>query len=129
MVTSAVLRWRNADNLAEARAEGTERRAPNSDASRGYRIPLPQKSLCSFDTPGHQIGIRRFTVCGPEFAREMCGRHMSGTRHGRDVERLRVAAVYEIAGSTKVNKGGDFLWCHAGFKRSAGGSTKYSQRP
>jgi hypothetical protein len=41
------------------------------------------------------------------------GRHERGTRHGRDIEGLRVVAVYEVARPAQVHEVGDLLWRHA----------------
>jgi len=41
-------------------------------------------------------------------------RHERGTSHGRDIERLRVVAIDEVARPAQVHEVGDLLGRHAG---------------
>ena len=113
VVARAVLRRRLADDLGEARAERAERRTTDGDAGVGDRHPLTQEGLRTLDASRHEIGVGRLAVRRTELAREVRGRHERGTRHGRDIERLRVVAVHEVARPAQVHEVGDLLRRHA----------------
>ena len=113
VVAGAVLRRRLADDLGEARTERAERRATDCDAGVGDRHRLTQKSLRPLDPTCHEVGVRSLAIRRPELAREMSGRHERGSRHRRDVEGLRVAAVHEVARPAQVNEVGNLLRRHA----------------
>ncbi len=97
VVTPSVLRRRLPHDLRESRAKRPERRATHREARVGDRHPLPQQRFGAFDAPGHQVRVRRFSVRSTEFPREMRRRHERRASHRRDVERLRVLAVDEVA--------------------------------
>jgi hypothetical protein len=73
----------------------------------------PQQGFRSLDAPCHEVGVRRFAIRGAELAREMGGRHVRGTRHGRDIEGLRVLAVDEVTRPAQVREVSDLLRRHA----------------
>ena len=75
--------------------------------------PLTQKRLGPLDASRHEIGVGRLAIGGPELAREVRRRHECGTRHGRDIEGLRVVAVDEVARPAQVLEVGDLLRRHA----------------
>ena len=58
----------------------------------------------------YEYGVSPYA--GAELAREVRGRHERGTRHRRDVERLRVLAVHEVARPAQVREVGDLLRRH-----------------
>jgi hypothetical protein len=106
MVTMAVPRGRHADDLGEARTERAQRRAADSHAGVGDRLPLAQKSLRSLDASRHEIGVGSLAVRRTELAREVCGRHECGTRHCRDIEGLRVVTVYPVTRPAQLHEVG-----------------------
>lgn len=112
VVAGAVLRRRLPNDFGEPRAERAERRAPDGDAGVGDRTPLAQESHGALDASRHQVGVGSLPIRPTELAREVRGRHQRGACHRRDVERLRVVAVDEVACPAQVHEVGDLLRRH-----------------
>src|SRR5919108_2075058 len=80
---------RHTDQLGEASAEGTERRAADGEADLGDAEVAPtQQGHGALDAPRHEIGVRRLAVGELELAAEMPGRHVDAPGQCLDVERL-----------------------------------------
>jgi hypothetical protein len=86
---------------------------PTATQGVGDRDPLTKRSLGALDASRHEIGVGRLAIRRTELAREVCGRHERGTGHGRDIEGLRVVAVYEVARPAHVHEIDDLLRRHA----------------
>ena len=89
---------RHPDQLGKAGAEGTQGRATDLETNVGdASVAPPQQGHRTFDSPCHQIAVRRFSVGEPELAAEVPGRHVRGAGERLDVERLRVLPVDAVA--------------------------------
>ena len=113
VVMRAVPRRCLTDDLGEARAERPERSTADGDTGIGNGHSLPEKGLGALDATRHQIAVRGLAIGRTELAREVCGRHERRTRHRRDIERLCVLAVDEVACPTQMGQVGQFLRRHA----------------
>src|SRR3954447_9196587 len=60
---------RHADQVAEATAEGAQRRAADREADLGdAEVTTTQQSHRALDAPRHQVAVRRLAVGEPELA-------------------------------------------------------------
>lgn len=91
---------RDSDQLGESGAECTERIESNLETDVGdAEISTPQQRHGTLDAPGHQIGVRGFTVCSLKFPTEVAGRHVCSRGkiiHSQGVGELPVDAVTDF---------------------------------
>src|SRR5664279_4686432 len=67
---------RHTDQVAEATAEGAQRRAADREADLGdAEVATTQQRHRALDAPRYQIGVGRLAVGAPELATEVPGRH------------------------------------------------------
>lgn len=98
----AICAGRYPDEFREARTERTQRRAPDFEAHFGHReFPTTQQRHRTLDPSGHEIRVRRFTICAPKLTTEVPGRHVYPAGEVLDVQRIRILTVDSVANTAQ----------------------------
>lgn len=97
--------WRNAHQLGEPCAERAKGRVAHVKAHFGdAQFSAAQESHSPFDTTGHEIRIRAFSIRLVKLTTEMSSGHVNATRKGLDVEGLRILAINPVPRQTKSSE-------------------------
>src|SRR5215217_4832983 len=96
---------RHTDQLAEASAEGANRRAADRKTDlRDAEIATTQQRHRALDAPRHEVAVGRLAEGAPELAAEVPGRHVRAAGQRLDVQRLGVLPVDPVADAAQLRE-------------------------